>query len=55
MQRIAAKAKRVAEIASMAADQAKEPQRKWIISTAVKRLENGELSMKCRHIKGLNI
>ena len=45
VQRIAAKAKRVAEIAGMAADQAKEPQRKWVISTAVKRLNNGELSL----------
>lgn len=43
-QGIAAKAKRVAEVGKMAAEQAQEPWKKNAIAVAVTRLENGYYS-----------
>ena len=50
MQGIAAKAKRVAEIGKMAADQAKEPRKKERITAAVRRLEKGMLSVVIKYV-----
>lgn len=50
VQGIAAKAKRVAEIGKMAADQAKEPRKKERITAAVRRLEKGMLSVVIQYV-----
>ena len=50
VQGIAAKAKRVAEIGKMAADQAKEPRKKERITAAVRRLEKGMLSVVIKYV-----
>ena len=44
-QGVAAKAKRVAEVGRMAADQAHEPWKKKATTAAVTRLENGSYSL----------